>query len=286
MNFDNLLKLLKCPPKQDGQLDELGQCLTALGTSNEQLGNAQAALGSTQAELKEANNAIAVLTQNLQECHQGSGAELLAVIKERDELLKLSNLLTEGPDVPDQSKVRWLPLAYIDALLTTQLGTKYTQCTSKHYSEDNYVVCSKWDMEQFIQYYAMFWMPHIKYVTQQWKKLNGSQVEIWMNDCDNYSDFFKGLPAINPNWACFPWGQVWAEVEGWMSGGHAFNILVCCDDTYNETSIAGLHAYLLEPQMAGGGLWPAARPVGYVLRELKEVAGFFQIKGTMWMVKF
>jgi len=258
-------KLLKCPPRQDTQ------CVADLAACNAQLTTSKDLSILLAGQLEDAKDLLA------------------AALKQNDDLLKLSQLLTEGPEIPDMCKVRWLPQAYIDTVLATQLGTKYTLCPAKHFSELNYLVCSKEEMTRFIQYYAMFWMPHIKYVTQQWTKLDGSQVEIWMNDCDDFADFFSGINALNANWACFPWGQIWADVQGFaITGGHAFNILICCDDTYNEASTIGLKAYLLEPQVAGGGPWPAARPqiTGYALRELEEVAGFFEIKGTMWMVKF
>jgi len=272
-------KLLKCPPRTDTQ------CQADLAAAKQELETCQDAEDVLTMKVSSLTTQISTLSTAL----MTKTAEADSLQSERDELLKLSKLLTEGPDIPDMSKVRWLPQAYIDTILNLQMGTKYTLCPAKHFAESDYLVCSKEEMTRFIQYYAMFWMPHIKYVTQQWNKLDGSQVEIWMNDCDNYSDFFKGIPAINANWACFPWGQVWADVQGFtMAGGHAFNILICCDDTYKETSAVGLKAYLLEPQMAGGGPWPAARQqiTSYELKELKEVAGFFEIKGTMWMVKF
>ena len=237
-------------------------------------------LATCRTDLKSADIQIANLANQL--------AALQPLQQQYDELMATAELLKHGPTPPDMTKVRWLPQAYIDQVMTAQLGTKYSQCSAKHFSESDYLVCSKEEMRRFIDYYAFFWMPNIKYVTQQWKKLDGSQVEIWMNDCDNYSDFFKGIPAINANWACFPWGQIWAQVQGIaMAGGHAFSTLICCDENYKETSIAGLKAYLLEPQMAGGGPWPATRPqvTGYELKELKEVGGFFEIVGTMWMVK-
>ena len=258
------LKLLKCPLKQNSQ------CV--------------ADLAACKVDLKAADDQLVIVQDEMNKVE----LSLAASLKERDELLKLSKLLTEGPEIPDQSKVRWLPQSYIHEVLARQLGDKYNLCPAKHFSESDYLVTTAMEMKRFIDYYAMFWMPNIRYVTQQWKKLDGSQVEIWMNDCDNYSDFFKGLPAINPNWACFTWGQIWAQVAGPMlAGGHAFNFLLCRDDTYNEANSLGLKAYLLEPQMAQGGPWPARRSQieRYNLRELKEVAGGFEIQGTIWMVK-
>jgi hypothetical protein len=168
------------------------------------------------------------------------------------------------------------------------MGAKYSACPAKHFTESDYLVCSLADMKQFIAYYAMFWMPHLKYTTQKWTKLDGSQVEIWMMDCDDFADFFQGIGALNANWACFPWGKIWAEVQGlFIAGGHAFNCFVACDDTYIEIGCNGLKAYILEPQMAGGGPWPASKaPVtGIEVRELTEVTGAFKIIGTIWMLE-
>lgn len=234
---------------------------------------------------------LATSENNLRTC----GEQLLAaqkaldpIKKERDDLLALSDLLVKGPPTPDPASLRWLPHNFIDETMTRQLGVKYSACTARHFSEADWVVTTVAEMKRFIDYYAMFWMKNIHYVTQEFTKLNGEKVTIWMNDCDNYSDFFKGLPAINPNWACFPWAQIWAEVQGiLLAGGHAFNCFIAHDGTYNEASSNGLKAYLLEPQMAGGGPWPARRPeiTGYEIKELREVAGLFEIKGTIWMFK-
>jgi hypothetical protein len=258
-------KLLRCPPKQDTQ------CTTDLA--------------ACKVDLKAADDQLSIVQDEMNRVE----LTLAAALKERDELIKLSRLLTEGPEIPDRSKVRWTPQSYIHEVLAQQLGDKYNLCPAKHFSESDYLVTTAMEMKRFIDYYAMFWMPNIRYVTQQWKKLDGTQVEVWMNDCDDYADFFHGINALNANWACFPWGQVWADVQGFaMTGGHAFNIFICCDDNYNENSPVGLKAYLLEPQMAGGGGWPALgrqQVASYELRELKEVAGFFEINGAMWMVK-
>jgi hypothetical protein len=184
--------------------------------------------------------------------------------------------------------MRWVSQQQIDALLNIQMGAKYSACPAKHFTESDYLVCSLADMKQFITYYAMFWMPHLKYTTQMWTKLDGSQVEIWMMDCDDFADFFQGIGALNANWACFPWGKIWAEVQGlFIAGGHAFNCFVACDDTYIEIGCNGLKAYILEPQMAGGGPWPASKaPVtGIEVRELTEVTGAFEIIGTIWMLE-
>ena len=286
VDWGRILSSLSCPNKR------LQQCLTDLGASNEQLGKAQEAITNLTGQLKDANVALAVLTANLQDCNIDLGAAqqaLAPLIKERDDLLALSKLLTEGPPSPDVSKMRWVSQGQIEALMSIQLGAKYVGCPTKLWSESDYLVCPLDEMKRFIAYYAMFWLPHLKYTTQMWKKLDGSEVEVWKMDCDDFADFFQGIAALNADWASFPWATIWAEVQGlFIAGGHAFNAFVACDNTYIENGVDGLKAYLLEPQLAGGGPWPAGKSSieDYVVRELKEVSGAFEIKGTIWMAKF
>lgn len=279
-------KLFKCPPNV-----ELDKCLTALGTSNEQL-------GKVQADLTEANNAIAVLTQGLQDCQQGSGAQLIAIIKERDELIKLSRLLTEGPEIPDQSKVRWLQASYIQACLYEAFPVPMQKLSIdlQLWSDSDYLVCPADQIQLFLDYYTMFWLPNIKpYTVISWTKLNGEKVDIWALDCDDFADFLQGIPALNPKWSCFPWGIMWGQVEGiLLSGGHAFNAMVCCTDEYKEespsmTPTKGLKFYVIEPQI--GQQWNVNTPIGQITKGeitgyiLKEPRAGFNIK-DIWMTKF
>lgn len=272
MCIQKLLELLK---KEGGASAQLEACNASLKQCSDQKG-----------ALEQANISLQAEVLSWQQQANGCSAKATTLQKEIDELKATANLMTEGPSTPDPATWKWLPQGFINEVMSRQLGVKYDQCPAKHFTESDYLVTTMMEMKRFIDYYAMFWMPHIKYITQEFKKKDGNSVLIYMNDCDNYANFLQGLPAINANWACFPWGKIWAEVQGvMMMGGHAFNCVIVDDGTYNETSSAGLKAYLLEPQAAGGGPWPAARaPIqNYTMRLFEEVSGLFEIQGTIWM---
>ena len=245
--------------------------------------------------LRTCNDLTIDLTKNLQDC-QNSGS-LAAVTKERDELLKLSKLLTEGPEIPDQSNVRWLQASYIQTCLYEAFPAQMQKVPLEMqlWSDSDYLVCPADQIQLFLDYYTMFWLPNIKpYTVTKWTKLDGTTVDIWALDCDDFSDFLQGIPALNPKWACFPWGIMWANVEGlFMAGGHAFNFVVCCDDNYTEespslTPTKGLKLYIIEPQQ--GQQWSVNTPAGMIVKtaitgyQLKEVKGFFNVK-EIWMTK-
>jgi hypothetical protein len=71
-----------------------------------------------------------------------------------------------------------------------------------------------------------------------------------------------------------------------MKGGHAFNVVICCDDTNKETSVTGLKGYILEPQQANG-TWPVAGGIQQVVFKdisIGEVSGYPIT--DIYMVKF
>ena len=213
-----------------------------------------------------------------------------------NDYVKFAKLLTEGPEIPDQSKVKWLQASYIEAVLTDALGAPFANLPleKRFWSDSDFLVCPADQIQLFLDYYTMFWLPNINpYTILKWTKLNGENVDIWAVDCDDFADFLQGLPTINSKWACFPWGTMWGVVGGSMNGGHAFNWIVCCDDDYKEespsvTPTKGLKLYLIEPQM--GQQWPKETPSGTVVRaeitgyKLKEVKGFFDIT-EVWLCK-
>ena len=214
--------------------------------------------------------------------------------KERDDLLELSRLLTQGPDIPDQSKVRWLQASYVQQTIFEQLPVSQQLALDKWFwSDADYLVCPKSSIDFFLDYFKMFWLPNLKYTVFEWTKLDGTKVEIWADDCDDIQDFFQGIPSLNSKWSCFPWGTFWAEIEGlFMSGGHAFGFIICCDDNYKEespstTPTKGLTLYIIEPQMSQ--MWKVNTPAGelskYALKDLKLTpAAAFTVKG-LWLVK-
>ena len=287
-----LWDLLKgCPPKTETQ------CQTALAACKYDLAAKNIVVSAYFRQLTEANKALATLTQQLQECQQASSADLLALIKERDELLKLSKLLTEGPEIPDQSKVRWLQASYIQALLYESFPVPMQKLSIdlQLWSDSDYLVCPAASIQLFLDYYTMFWLPNIKpYTVIKWTKLDGTTVDIWALDCDDFSDFLQGIPALNPKWSCFPWGVMWGQVEGiLLSGGHAFNWIVCCTDEYQEVSPSmtptkGLKLYIIEPQV--GQQWSVNTPAGQITKAevtgyvLKEPGAGFNVK-EIWMTK-
>jgi hypothetical protein len=291
MDWNNVLKVL-CPNKalQECQ-DDLTQCEVDLSKCNNDKLMLDKQLDTETANYiaaRDERDDYKMLLEN-------SNANIASLQKQYNDLTDLQKLLTEGPPIPDQGKVRWLQASYIEAVLSEGLGPAFDNLPfeKRFWSDSDYLVCPRESIQLFLDYYTMFWLPNINpYTVTKWTKLNGTTVDIWALDCDDFADFLKGLPAINPKWSCFPWGIMWGQVEGlFIAGGHAFDFVVCCTDEYKEespslTPTKGLKLYIIEPQ--AGQQWSVNTPVGMIVRaaitgyQLKEVKGFFNVK-EVWM---
>ena len=207
------------------------------------------------------------------------------------ELDTINTNLNKGPEPPGEDKIRVLNASLLQTLLANVLGDKYTKCPAKHFSDTDYLVCPKEDVERWLEFFGKFWLPKIKpYRIVKWKKLDGTEVEIYAVDCDDFSDAFQGITAVYEKWAPFPWGEFWGLIEGpSMMGGHAFCWVVTCDESFDEKSVDGLKLHIIEPQwseswVAGTEMMSHQKFVRVDELRLAEMSPAYEIK-ELWMVK-
>lgn len=210
-----------------------------------------------------------------QECQQGGNSEDLQELKD------IIALMEDGPGAP-KDPLRVITLAQMVQLLDKTLGDHFRNCPGRMFSDADWLVATREDIQIYLDYYSMFWLPKIKpYTVVEWKKLDGSTVKVWQRDCDDFSDFFQGFPALHVDWTGLPWGTMWAQVEGWIQGSHAFNFTVARNGDYKEQGIDGLYLYLIEPQ-GKNAMWVPTRDgdeikVAEVDRLVMQPAATFKI---------
>ncbi len=202
-------------------------------------------------ELARANERIATLE-----------SEVGAYDGKIDELLSVVNLMENGPGAPSLDRMRVLSRDVMHQELTEVFGERYTGCPHVLLSDGDWLVGPKQDMDFYLDYYSMFWLPKLKpYKIIEWTRLDSTKVQIWARDCDDFSDFLQGVPTMHLDRTPLPWGQMWGKVEGaFISGGHAFNFMLTCDESFDEVTTAGLETWLIEPQKGRG--WSVPTPEG------------------------
>lgn len=210
-----------------------------------------------------------------QECQQGNNNQDLKELKD------IIALMEEGPGAP-KDPLRVITLNQMVQLLDKTLGARFQNSRGRMFSDADWLVATREDIQFYLDYYSMFWLPKIKpYTVVDWEKLDGSTVKIWQRDCDDFADFFQGFPALHVDWVGLPWGIMWGQVEGWLQGSHAFNFTVARTDDYKEQGTNGLSLYLIEPQV-GQSMWVPTRSgnveVAEVERLVMQPASIFKIK--------
>ena len=172
--------------------------------------------------------------------------ELIGSVTQQQEII---SLMEDGPGAP-KTTPRVLTWSVLNQKLLDVFGERYPTCPTKLFSDADWLVSTVKDVQFYIDYYSMFWLPKISpYKVVEWTKLDGTKVRIWARDCDDFSDFLQGVPTMHLDWVGLPWGIMWAEIEGaFISGYHAFNWTVTMKEGFDELDPDGLDMWLIEPQ--------------------------------------
>jgi len=202
-------------------------------------------------------------------------------------------ILTEGPPPPPREKTRVLSMKLLDQFLVEKLGEKYARCPGKHFSDLDYLVTFREEWERLNQFFVEHWLPRIKpYLVIKWRRLDGTEAHIYARDCQQFGSFYYAFPALYEGWTAFCRAELWGRIRLSESrfGGHAYNGLVFCDETFDEKTTKGLRLCYAEPQV--GDIWRVPYEGGEL--ELSDVKGMeirdltpesFQVE-EFWMIKF
>ena len=185
-------------------------------------------------------------------------AENDLLVAQKSELDEVVRLMEDGPGDP-QDPLRVLTLD----LMIQKLGITYSDvfhgCHTRMFADSDWLIASRRDVQFYLDYYSMFWLPKIKpYTILEFTKLDGTVVRLMIRNCDEFCDFFQGFPALHLPWSGLPWGIFWGEVQGWISGYHAFNWTMYYTDGYDENGIAGIETSIIEPQ-GKNSMWVPTR---------------------------
>jgi len=255
------------------QLEDLDKKLGECNENNEQV-------------IKDLNEAVERANEAISERDQAVDA-LGAQMAKHNELSRVHSLMIEGPEPPPEADMRVLPSQIMQQLLLDRFGQIYTNALSQgaiKLSDGDWLTAEESHLGRYLEYYTEYWLPRFgPYYVLTWKKLDGTEVEIWVRNCDDWADFLHGLPGLHHHfWSGLPWGLFWGKVIGLlMAGYHAFNWHVCWHGNYDETSITGLNLFLIEPQK--GKQWTVNMGMPVTVHEVvglvpREVKGFYTVE--------
>lgn len=253
----------------------------------EQCENERQALKEANRILNERNedlvDAVARLEQEKKEACDSLGNAMDRIGELEDHVSDLNgivSLMEDGPGEP-QGPLRVLSRDLINSKLTEVFGPVYQECQIRLFSDGDWVVPPRSDMSFYLDYFTMFWLPKLKpYTVIEVTRLDGTVVQIWARDCDDYADFLQGIPTMHLAWTPMPWGQFWGDVQGIVTGTHAFNWFITCTEEFDEVSINGLELWMIEPQRGQG--WTVESAPGVTVY---PVVGFIARPMSMFTVE-
>ena len=198
--------------------------------------------------LKQCNENLTVCEKN-NEVLRLKISDLEKKLKDKDsDSTAIVELMEKGPG-PPKKPVCVLTGNLMIEKVTRVFGDIYLDCPSKLWSDSDWLLGQIEDVQLYLDYYSMFWLPKIRpYTILDWTMLDGTTKRIWVRDCDDFTDFLVGINVLHLPWCGFPWGMMWADVDGWIDGYHAFGWTIAANSSFNEKSINGLDLYLIEPQ--------------------------------------
>jgi len=219
-----------CPPKQQ----PADTCPADLAKCNSDKAALQAQLSQVDTELSDTKAALTEITANLQACNTDLGKAQLAYA-----------LLTKGPAAPTKDSLRLLSGVNMQQLLAVKLGQPFIDCLGRnqvHFAWPPWLICRQSDISSYLDFYNTYILPLIQpYTVLDWVDTKGNKVQVSGRTCSDFSALFWGLPTMYLGWTPLAWGVMWAYVESlFLTGGHAFDFVVCWDPPYTEDSIDGL----------------------------------------------
>ncbi len=240
MNINRLFKF--CPPQQQ----PVDTCPSDLEKSRSDLATCEGGLETCQGNLAAANSRIADMI-----------GQLAAAMAFSDKCKMLIN----GPAAPAKDSLRLLSGANMQQLWAVRLGQPFLDCLNRggvHFAWPPWLVCKQSDVLVFLDFYNTNILPLMKaYIVLDWTDTKGNKVQVSGRTCSDFAALFWGLPTMYPGWTPLAWGMMWAYVESlFLTGGHAFNFVVCWDTPFTEDTIDGLSLLEIEPQTSGR--WTAA----------------------------